>query len=184
MFACQWWSLGYSALMMVVRLVFRSYRAREASRLHGAFSLVEVVLALGIISFAFIALLGMLPVGLKSLKSSQNDTITTLIVQKVLAEAQQTRFANLSTLAGERFFTDEGGDATASNYIYHALVSVPLDGSGLPSKANSGPGFAIVPPLRTILVEISKNRTVQAAKANPQNNDLIQKTFMIADVGL
>ena len=35
-------------------------------RPHAAFSLVEVVIALGIVSFAVIAIVGMMPVALKS----------------------------------------------------------------------------------------------------------------------
>ncbi len=40
----------------------------------GAFSMVEVVLALGIIAFGVVAILGVIPVGLSTGRSAQGDT--------------------------------------------------------------------------------------------------------------
>ncbi len=67
-------------------------------RAQRAFSLVEVVLALGIIAFAFVANIGMLPVGLQTFRDSADKTQTTQIAQNLLAEAQQTPFENLGAL--------------------------------------------------------------------------------------
>lgn len=50
-----------------------------------AFSLVEVVLALGVVSFAIVAILGVLPTGLQTGKSSQDETRATQLAQGVLA---------------------------------------------------------------------------------------------------
>lgn len=50
-----------------------------------AFSLVEVVLALGVVSFAIVAILGILPTGLQTGKSSQDETRATQLAQSVLA---------------------------------------------------------------------------------------------------
>jgi hypothetical protein len=44
------------------------------SRSYSAFSLAEVTLALGVAAFAFIAVLGMMPVGLKTQQASVNQT--------------------------------------------------------------------------------------------------------------
>ena len=49
-----------------------------------AFSLVEVVLALGVISFAIVAILGVLPVGLSTSHSAQDDTRAAHIAQSIL----------------------------------------------------------------------------------------------------
>lgn len=51
-----------------------------------AFSLVEVVVALGIISFAITAIIGMLPVALKSSQDSMRETDATLIAQRIFSE--------------------------------------------------------------------------------------------------
>ena len=50
-----------------------------------AFSLVEVVLALGVISFAIVAILGVLPVGLQTGHSAQDETRAAQIAQAILA---------------------------------------------------------------------------------------------------
>jgi Tfp pilus assembly protein PilV len=50
-----------------------------------AFSLVEVVLALGIISFAIVAILGVFPVGLNTGHSAQDETRAPQIAQMILA---------------------------------------------------------------------------------------------------
>jgi uncharacterized protein (TIGR02598 family) len=51
-----------------------------------AFSLVEVVVALGIVSFAVLAIVGMLPVAMKSAQESMRETDATLIAQRIFSE--------------------------------------------------------------------------------------------------
>ncbi len=48
-----------------------------------AFSLVEVVLALGVISFAIVAILGVIPIGLATSHSAQDETRAPQIAQNV-----------------------------------------------------------------------------------------------------
>jgi type II secretory pathway component PulJ len=50
------------------------------------FSLVEVVLALGVAAFCFVAILGMLPVGLKTQQGSINQTKANAIVVQITAD--------------------------------------------------------------------------------------------------
>jgi uncharacterized protein (TIGR02598 family) len=60
-----------------------------------AFSLVEVVLALGVISFAIVAILGVIPIGLQTSHSAQDETRAAQIAQTVLntmAGEAQTKF--------------------------------------------------------------------------------------------
>ena len=49
------------------------------------FSLVEVVLAIGVIAFAIVAILGVLPIGLSANHSSQGETRATQIAQDIFA---------------------------------------------------------------------------------------------------
>jgi uncharacterized protein (TIGR02598 family) len=53
---------------------------------HRAFSLVEVVLALGVVSFAVVGILAVFPAGLRTSQSSQNDTRAPQIAQKIYSE--------------------------------------------------------------------------------------------------
>ena len=58
------------------------------SRSVKAFSLIEVLLAIGIVSFAVVAIVGMLPIALNTAKDSMLDTDATTIAQRVFAELQ------------------------------------------------------------------------------------------------
>jgi uncharacterized protein (TIGR02598 family) len=51
-----------------------------------AFSLIEVVLALGVASFCLIAVLGMLPVGLKTQQGSVNQTKANAIISQITGD--------------------------------------------------------------------------------------------------
>jgi uncharacterized protein (TIGR02598 family) len=62
------------------------------------FSLVEVVLALGVVAFAIIAILGVFPVGLNASHDSQNESRAAQISQDIfssLASQSQTKFPHL-----------------------------------------------------------------------------------------
>ena len=58
------------------------------------FSLVEVVIALGIVSFAVLAIVGMLPMALKSAQESMRETDATLIAQRIFSELKTGNGAN------------------------------------------------------------------------------------------
>ena len=67
-----------------------------------AFSLVEVVLALGVIGFALLAIIGLLPIGLQSGRASIQETRATHLAKEVFATLRSQPFTavNLSLLGG------------------------------------------------------------------------------------
>ena len=71
-------------------MTLRTMRRRP----HTGFSLVEVVIALGIVSFAVLAIVGMLPMALKSAQESMRETDATLIAQRIFAELKTGSGAN------------------------------------------------------------------------------------------
>jgi len=56
------------------------------------FSLVEVALAIGIVAFAFVALLSLLPAGLTTFRRALDTSICSQISQRIVGEAQQVDF--------------------------------------------------------------------------------------------
>lgn len=67
-------------------------------KFQNAFSLVEVVLALGVISFAIVAILGVFPIGLTTGHSAQDETRAPQIAQMILssiASQASTQFNNV-----------------------------------------------------------------------------------------
>jgi type II secretory pathway pseudopilin PulG len=58
----------------------RTVRRRRLSRRAEAFSLIEVVMAIGILTFAMLPLVALLPVGLKSVKNSVEEAAAANII--------------------------------------------------------------------------------------------------------
>ena len=68
-----------------------------------AFTLVEVCLAIGIVAFALVPLMVMVPTGLNSQHQAIDSTLEAQIVQKVASDAAQADFdslVNTTTSAG------------------------------------------------------------------------------------
>ncbi len=90
------------------------------------FSLVEIVLAIGITSFALIATLGLLPVGLNSLRESSTQTAVANISQYIRGELQQISFNpqasfNVQNLSSATYyFTKDGVKTDADSGYYQA----------------------------------------------------------------
>ena len=87
------------------------------ARLSHGFSLIEVTLALGIVAFAMIPIIGLVSSGMKSLRGSMDDAVRGEIVRKVVAEAGRVPYTNLSTAFNNRlfYFDDEGVQQASSN---------------------------------------------------------------------
>lgn len=98
-----------------------------------AFTLVEVTLAIGIIGFAFVAVLGLLPAGLTAFRKAMDVSVSSQIVQRIVTEAQQTDFNKLisSTDAVQvypsRFFDEEGNEVDQATSVYEAKLIVHKD---------------------------------------------------------
>lgn len=68
-------------------LLMRSGTVRPLLR-HRAFSLVEVTIAIGLVSFCLVAMLGVLPVGLSQERKSTDQTLATQALSAVVADFQ------------------------------------------------------------------------------------------------
>jgi len=65
-----------------------------------AFSLVEVTLAIGIVSFALIAVLGLLPVGLKSVKNANEQAGAANVLNAIADGLRSASTTNSSNFVG------------------------------------------------------------------------------------
>lgn len=91
------------------------------------FSLVEVVLSIGIVAFAFVAMFGLIPAGLSTFRQAVENSLGSQIVQRLINEAQQTDFTTLiaAPTGPLRFFDDQGNEVTSiQDSIYSAEVTV------------------------------------------------------------
>lgn len=110
-----------------------------------AFSLVEVVLAIGILSFAMLPMVALMPQGLSRLGESSSRTVRTDIARSVATYVRQVAFTNLPAAGTNWYYDQEGqfvdGDPPAADWLYRVnwkpLACRLPDGSG--SGINSAP---------------------------------------------
>jgi uncharacterized protein (TIGR02598 family) len=110
------------------------------------FSLVEVTIALGIVAFAFVPLMGLLPVGLTSFRSAIDQTVLSQIVQQIGNESQQSDFDAVTTPQNFRFFDEQARelDATRSSEAIFRSRLVVVD------DADS-------PHLKRLVIQVARN---------------------------
>ena len=118
----------------------RSLKRPPAKRSDQGFSLVEISLALGIIAFAFIALLGLLPVGLQTFRQAIDTGNEARIMQSFMTKLEATEFSRIRDLDFEKgeeiFYFDEEGMPTdtsknevpslASQRLYAAKIFIDI----------------------------------------------------------
>lgn len=87
-----------------MKVCFFSIRWRQGRfyclRSSCAFSLVEVVLALGIATFGILIIVALLPAGIQSTKDSLEETGAINVLSEVVADRHSTPFSSVSTLYG------------------------------------------------------------------------------------
>ncbi len=116
-----------------------------------AFSLVEMTTSLGIMSFAMVAVLGLLPVGMKAFQEADSQARFSRHGQDWLTVAQQTDFSSLDGLAGEYFYDQDGVEVTEDDP--RKLITVTLT---VESPVDL-PGFTPLSTLMAhVLVEVSQ----------------------------
>ncbi|HSJ01049.1 MAG: Verru_Chthon cassette protein B [Verrucomicrobium sp.] len=119
-----------------------SHGARVHRPQVAGFSLVEVALTLGIISFVFVTVFGLLPVGLDVSRQAIDTTVSGQITQQMINEAQQTDFSGLQSLAAASVaepwcFDDQGSKAVdLKSTLYKAVYQVAPT-AALPSGAST-----------------------------------------------
>jgi uncharacterized protein (TIGR02598 family) len=147
------------------------------SRLQKGFTLTEVVLALGIIAFAFIPVLGLLPLGLDTSRQAIDTTVEAQIVQSLSSKALQADFSNLDTLTNSFYFDYQGNSTSEPNAVY----KVGFDVSPTTELPNSG----ATSKLATVTICILNTKTRYFSKEpDPLKNTASKKySLLIADNG-
>ena len=85
------------------------------------FSLVEVVLALGVIAFALVGIMGLFPVAMKSAQESQRETRATLIAQQIFSDLRVSSGANRFVISGPAANNTNGLSLASPGNIYLAF---------------------------------------------------------------
>ena len=135
-----------------------------------AFSLVEVVLAIGIMVLGVVTILGLLPHGMEMSRKTANEQAETRIVDQLVGELQSSDWAGMGgvTSAGasagvKSYYDDQGlrlyesGGSIANQLVYVARVKLVdttefTKGMKMPSKAGA---TATNQNLRRVMVEVA-----------------------------
>ncbi len=99
-------------------------RPRKVHARHGAFTLVEIALALAVISFALLALLGLISVSLQASKNANHDTQIALASEYALSLLTSQPYATLAgASATTNYFDYQGAPTTQSSVTDPAVFN-------------------------------------------------------------
>jgi len=135
-----------------------------------AFSLIEIVLALGIVAFGLISVVGLMPIGLTTLRNTIETSVSTQIAQVLINEVQQTDYNSLPP--SQMFYFDEQGNLLNSAANPLKLYDVRLEvtkGTTIPGSLGTSSAN-----LATLSITISPDggqpvRTISALVARSAN---------------
>jgi uncharacterized protein (TIGR02598 family) len=157
---------------------------RYANRL--GFSLAEVVIALGVIAIAAVAILALFPAALQTGHSAQDATRTPHIAQAIIssvASQAQTQFANVQLSLTDT--TPLSIDLTASSSPTTPTLYADNDGNLISNAAlaayaiyiftnNTPPGFPAPPPAYANQVTVRVAAPANAPAANQTYRDYVR----------
>ena len=103
-----------------------------------AFSLLELVISMAILSIALLGLIQMFPVGLRASKHAGDHTMMTFFGQQKMSDIEQSKQGTADTTTDNEFFTDYPSfswictvtqDLTLTN-LYHASILIYCNDRG------------------------------------------------------
>lgn len=97
------------------------------SKAKDAFTLVEIVLALGILAFVCATTISLIGLGMSTFRKAVDRSVVTQIAQLMANEARQSDFAGVTTNGIISYFDDQGQKLSVANttpaiYVAQALV--------------------------------------------------------------
>ena len=147
------------------------------------FTLAEVMIAMGIVASVMVGLLGMIPLGVRSVREATNLTISGRIAQEVISDIQQANWSDvLTSYNGKTFYFDSEGfkmrNAGKEKPSFEARVEIP------PEVISIGKTKYDVDVLKKILVEVEftpEGIKVPIRNANKENPNIINYNFYVAN---
>lgn len=133
---------------------------------NAAFSLVEVVLAVGIMALGVVTILGLLPHGMEMSRKTANEQAETRIVDQITGEIQASDWKTMSGLVTggnvglTKLFDDQGLEVGVGSDLLTYLARVRLldasdSGARLPSGTKTTSGTKVNNNLRRVMVEVA-----------------------------
>jgi uncharacterized protein (TIGR02598 family) len=114
-----------------------------------AFTLVESVLAIGVVSFAMVSMIGLIPVGLDTFRTAMTVSVESGIANGLAVEAQRSDFATLPKETVFYYFDEEGiriDDKASAIFVAEMTKPEPLvmkSAEGGQDKTSGIPAWSI-----------------------------------------
>jgi len=130
----------------IMKKILHMQIAKHPAVRKAAFSLVEVLLAIGIVSFALLTIFGLIPVGLEAMNSATQSTVQSDIMKTIYSQLESTPFSELNNFAGPgntnfpAFFDYDGGQLRTATSKDDPGVSFIADVRLNPSRETIEPG--------------------------------------------
>lgn len=148
------------------------------------FTLAEVMIAMGIVASVMVALLGMIPLGVRSVREATNMTISGRIAQEVISNVQQANWVDVLReydqktfrFDGEGFLLREGGREKVASFT--ARVIIPRE------PISIGETKYDVNTLKKILVEVEytpEGRSIRVRPGQVDNPNITNYNFYVAN---
>jgi uncharacterized protein (TIGR02598 family) len=91
-----------------------------------AFTLIETLMAIGIVSVAMVSILGLIPVGLNTFADAMGLSVESSIVQSVCNDILRTDYTNVTAaLAKSIYYDREGRSTNYGSRLYSVEISEP-----------------------------------------------------------
>lgn len=156
-------------------------RSRQAPyNAFSGFSLVEMALALAVISFALVGIMGLLPVALQSAQDSQRETRAAFIAQQIFNDLQSLPGTN--TFLASNTNSPPGGiwlglSTNSTNQISYSEEGLPI--SSGPSSPTNAVYFARIHVFANKPTNgLSSVQTIVETPANAPANRRVGYTFV------
>jgi uncharacterized protein (TIGR02598 family) len=178
-----------------MKLPIQASRQPFLSPLKGAFSLVEVMMSLGIATLGFTTMLGLLPHGLTMVQSSAELSAESRIRQKLAGELltapwQQLQWTGYGPV---RYFTDEGielpesesgsGGGVNLSLAYAASLLMPEEALDIQLPSGGQPQDRVQPYLRRVKICIAKTNSPDFDFASAPPRRVTSHTTLLAKTG-
>jgi uncharacterized protein (TIGR02598 family) len=109
-----------------------------------AFSLVELAIAVGIVTYSMLAILGVLSVGLRTMNDSSTQYGTTTIAQQIISELQLMPFSSssnssysIATIGGRQDYYTIEGAKTDNRMDSYFTVTFATNSPAIPGGTSS-----------------------------------------------